>query len=194
MIRLAFCAAGIWLLALSATLSAPSEPGNQQQEQPASATGQAAVDKAIETINTARALTAEALSSAPLGFRRILFVSKIPEGFAAYEPRADNVFTPDEPLIVYTEPIGVAWTKDGDEFSTKLTVDFEIRSPDGKVLAGQRSFGEFALTAREPPLDFMTHVKLDVTGAAAGAYVLGLTMHDTKSGKSTTADLPFEIK
>ena len=119
---------------------------------------------------------------------------QVPEGFAAYEPRDNNVFTADEPLIVYTEPIGVDWTKDGDEFSTKLSVDFEIRSPDGKVLAGQRGFGEFALSAREPPLDFMTHVKLDVTGAPAGHYILGLTMHDTKSGKSTTVDMPFEVK
>jgi hypothetical protein len=181
MVRRAACALGIWLLAHSAA------PGAAVSEQ-------AATDKAIETINAARAATAEALSSAPLGFRRILFVRDVPDGFAAYEPRADNIFTPDEPLIVYTEPIGVAWTKDGDEFSTKLMVDFEIRTPDGKVLAGQRGFGEFALSAREPPLDFMTHVKLDVTGAAAGSYVLGLTMHDTKSGKSTAVDLPFEIK
>ena len=194
MIRLAFCALGLWLLALSAALAAPSGEGNQPQAQPAAAAAQAATDKAIETINAARALTAEALSSAPLGFRRVLFVREVPEGFASYEPRADNIFTPDQPLIVYTEPIGVAWTKDGDEFSTKLSVDFEIRSPDGKVQAGQRAFGEFALSAREPPLDFMTHIKLDVTGAPAGAYILGLTMHDTKSGKSTAADLPFEIK
>jgi hypothetical protein len=192
MIRLAFCAAGLWLLAISAAPAAPSGDGNQQQ--PSTATDQAVTDKAIETINAARALTAEALSTAPLAFRHILFVRDVPDGFAAYEPRGSNVFTPDEPLIVYSEPIGVAWTKDGDEYSTKLSVDFEIRSPDGKVLAGQKGFGEFALSAREPPLDFMTHIKLDVTGAAAGSYVLGLTMHDTKSGKSTTVDLPFEIK
>jgi hypothetical protein len=58
------------------------------------------------------------------------------------------------------------------------------------VIAGQRGFGEFALSAREPPLDFMAHIKLDVTGAPAGAYILGLT----NSGKSTTTDLPFEIR
>ena len=69
----------------------------------------------------------------------------MPEGFAAYKPRDNNGFAADEPLIVYTEPIGVAWKKDGDEFSSKLTVDFEIRTPDGKVLAGQKGFGEFAL-------------------------------------------------
>ncbi len=155
MIRVAFCALGLWLTALSAAPAAPSDAANKEA-QSAAAAGQAATDKSIETINAARALTAEALSSAPLGFRRILFVRAVPDGFAAYEPRDNNVFTADEPLIVYTEPIGVDWTKDGDEFSTKLSVDFEIRSPDGKVLAGQRGFGEFALSAREPPLDFMS--------------------------------------
>jgi len=190
MIRLAFGALAIWLLAGSATLA---EEANTD-EPSAAASNQEATAKAIEAINAARSATAEAISDAPLGFRRILFVSEVPEGFAAYEPRADNIFSPDEPLIVYTEPIGVAWTKDGDEVSSKLTVDFEIRLPDGKVLAGQRGFGEFALSARELPLDFMTHVKLDVTGAPAGDYILGLTMHDTNSGKSTFTDLPFQIK
>jgi hypothetical protein len=183
MVRLASCISGLWLLAASALFAAPVD-----------ASAQTGTDKSVEDIDKARAAVAEALSRAPLGFRRVLFVSEIPEGFAAYQPRANNVFTPDEPLIVYTEPIGVEWRKDGDEFSSKLVVDFEIRSPDGKVLAGQKGFGEFALSAREPPLDFMTHVKLDVTGAAAGSYILGLTIHDTNSGKSTSTDLPFEIK
>jgi hypothetical protein len=88
----------------------------------------------------------------------------------------------------------VAWKQNGDEFSSKLTVDFEIRTPDGKVLAGQKGFGEFALEAREPPLDYMSHIKLDVSGAPAGPYILGLTIHDANSGKSSTKDLPFEIK
>jgi hypothetical protein len=170
---------GLWLGGACAAFAAPADTGT---------------NPSIETINTARAAVVEALSKAPLGFRRILFVSAIPEGFAAYQPRANNIFAADEPLIVYTEPIGVAWTKNGDEFSSKLVVDFDIRSPDGQVLAGQKGFGEFALSAREEPLDFMTHIKLDVTGAPAGSYILGLTIHDTNSGKSTTTDLPFEIK
>ena len=179
MVRLAAGVLGLWLGAAGAAFAAPADT---------------VTNPSIETINTARAAVVEALNKAPLGFRRILFVSAIPEGFAAYQPRANNIFAPDEPLIVYTEPIGVAWTKNGDEFSSKLVVDFDIRSPDGQVLAGQKGFGEFALSAREEPLDFMTHIKLDVTGAPAGSYILGLTMHDTNSGKSTTTDLPFEIK
>jgi hypothetical protein len=194
MVRVVFCAVGLWLWALSAAGAQPTDESNPQGEQAAAVTDQAAMDKAIEDINAARAATAEALNSAPLGFRHILFVSEIPEGFADYQPRADNIFKPDEPLIVYTEPIGVSWTKSGDEVSSKLVVDFEILLPEGKIIAGHRGFGEFALSAREPPLDFMTQFKIDVTGAPAGAYILGLTMHDTNSGKSTTKDLPFEIR
>jgi len=63
-------------------------------------------------------------------------------------------------------------------------------SPDGQVLGGQNGFGEFALTAREPPIDYMAHVTINLTGAPAGAYVLGLTVHDTNSGKAASADLP----
>ena len=194
MVRLAFCFLVLWLFATSTPFAAPLDEAAPQEEQQTAAPDQTETDKSIEAIDAARAAVVEALGRAPLGFRRILFVSVIPEGFAAYQPRADNIFAPDEPLIVYTEPIGVAWTKDGDEFSSKLVVDFDIRSPDGKVLAGQKGFGEFALSAREKPLDFMTHIKLDVTGAPEGPYILGLTMHDINSGKSTTTDLPFEIK
>lgn len=177
--RLSSCVFALWLCASAASAA----PANQAE-----------LDGAIAAIDTARAAVAEALNKSPLGFRRILFVKDIPEGFAAYRPRADNAFGPDEPIIVYTEPIGVAWKKQGDEYASKLVVDFEIRTPDGQVLAGQRGFGEFELEAREPPLDYMSHIKLDVTGAPEGSYILGITIHDTNSGKSASTDLPFEIK
>jgi hypothetical protein len=178
--RLSICVLGLWLCAAPTALAAAPE--------------EAEMDSAIAAIDKARAAVAEALNKAPLGFRRILFVKDIPDGFAAYQPRDGHAFGAEEPIIVYTEPIGVAWKKQGDLFSSKLVVDFEIRTPDGKVLAGQRGFGEFELEARELPLDYMSHIKLDVTGAPEGSYILGITIHDTNSGKSASADLPFEIK
>lgn len=179
MVRLSVWVLGVWLCAAGSAFAAP--------------TGET-TDESLKAIETARAAVSEALNKAPLGFRRILFVGAVPEGFGAYTPRDGVSFAPNEPLIIYTEPIGVAWKQNGDEFSSKLVVDFEIRTPDGKVLAGQKNFGEFALEAREPPLDYMSHIKLDVTGAPAGSYILGLTIHDANSGKSSTKDLPFEIK
>jgi len=179
MVRLSIWVLGVWLGVAGSAVAAPTGESSEES---------------LKAIETARAAVSEALSSAPLGFRRILFVSAVPEGFAAYKPRDTTSFAQNEPLIVYTEPIGVAWKQNGDEFSSKLTVDFEIRTPDGKVLAGQKGFGEFALEAREPPLDYMSHIKLDVSGAPAGSYILGLTIHDANSGKSSSKDLPFEIK
>ena len=193
MIRLAACILGLWLCGTCAATAATRDDAPKQEER-APSPSQAEIDQAVEAINAARAGVVDALHKAPLSFRRILFVKDVPEGFAAYQPRADNVFAADEPLIVYTEPIGVAWKKDGDEFSSKLVVDFEIRLPDGQVLAGQRGFGEFELQAREPPIDYMSHIKLHVTGAPEGSYILGLTVHDHNSGKSSSTDLPFEIK
>ena len=179
MVRLTIWLFGLWLCAAGWAFAQPVGESS---------------DESLQAIETARAAVSEALNKAPLGFRRILFVSAVPEGFAAYKPRDNTSFTQGEPLIIYTEPIGVAWKQNGGEFSSKLTVDFEIRTPDGKVLAGQKDFGEFALEAREPPLDYMSHIKLDVSGAPAGSYILGLTIHDANSGKSSTKDLPFEIK
>jgi hypothetical protein len=178
--RVAACVLGFWLSTAFPVVAAAVNPGE--------------TDMSIEAIDTARAALAEALNKAPLGFRRILFVSETPEGFAAYQPRSDNVFAPDEQLIVYTEPIGILWRKEGEEYSSKLVIDFEIRLPDGQVLAGQRGFGEFALEAREPLLEYTTQIKVDWTGAPAGTYILGLTIHDANSGKAASRDLPFEIK
>ncbi len=177
MLRLAIWLMGLWLCAAGPAL-AQGEPS----------------EDALKAIETSRAAVSDALSKAPLGFRRILFVSAVPDGFGAYKPREGASFKQGEPLIVYAEPIGVTWKQDGDEFASKLTVDFEIRTTDGKVLAGQKGFGEFALKAREQPLDYMSHVKLNVSGAPAGSYILELTINDQNGGKSATKDLPFEIK
>jgi hypothetical protein len=177
MVRSLYLAIGVLLFASVSGRAEPATP-----------------DASIAAIDSARAATIEALKGAPLGFRRILFVTEAPDGFAIYDPRPNNVFKPGEPLIIYTEPVGIAWQQDGDKVSSKLVVDFEVRSPDGQVLGGQKAFGEFALTAREPPIDYMAHVTINLTGAPAGAYVLGLTVHDANSGKTASADLPFEIK
>jgi hypothetical protein len=169
----------VLMMVLSASFEALAEPTSPD---------------AIAAINSAREATVAALKGAPLGFRRILFVTKTPGGFAIYDPRPDSVFKTGEPLIVYTEPVGIAWQQEGDKVSSKLEVDFELRSPDGKVLGGQKGFGEFAFTAREAPIDYMAHVTINLTGAPAGAYILNLTFRDTNSDKTTSADLPFEIK
>src|SRR4029079_5750889 len=115
MVRSIYLALGL-LLVSSAGLAEPASP-----------------DPSIAAIDNARAATIAASKNAPLGFRRILFVTEAPGGFAIYDPRPNNVFKPGEPLIVYTEPIGIAWQQNGDKVSSKLVVDFGGRSPATRV-------------------------------------------------------------
>jgi hypothetical protein len=73
--------------------------------------------------------------------------------------------------------------------------DWEIRSKEGEVLGGQRDAFPFALSGiREPVLNLMVDLSINLAGAPPGNYVLGVTFHDSYSGETVSADLPFEIK
>ncbi len=149
----------------------------------------------VEAIDTLRRALRIANDQSPLALRKAVFVAEPPQGFGIYKERPNNVFRQGEPLVAYVEPIGIGWTKgDGGTFHSLLTVDFEIRSPSGEILAGKRDFGRFEFTSREQNTEIMTHLTLNLTGARAGKYVFGVLYHDKTTGKSASADLPFEIK
>jgi hypothetical protein len=147
---------------------------------------------AIETLRHAVAL-ADARSA--LSFRKAIFVAQAGGGYGIYNQRLDNMFKSGEPLIAYVEPIGVGWAAlDGGVFRSALTADFEIRSPEGRILAGKRDFGHFEFFSHEQNKEIRTDVTVTLTDAPAGKYVLGMTYHDTVTGKTANFDLPFEIK
>ena len=148
----------------------------------------------VEAFNALRHALTALNANAPLGFRKAIFVAKPPQGFGLYEPRPDVAFRRGEPLIVYTEPIGLGWRPEGERFSAQFTVDFELRSPKGEILTGQKEFGKFGFDSRERNLDVMAHLNINLTGAPAGDYVFAATFHDKVSGKQASFDLPFSIK
>ncbi len=149
----------------------------------------------VEAIENLRRALRLAHDQSPLSFRKAVFVSEPPSGFGIYKVRASNVFQVGEPLIAYVEPIGVGWAKqDAGSFHSLLTVDFEIRSPAGDILTGKRDFGRFEFVSREENTEMMTHLTLNLSGAQPGKYIFGVIYHDTTTGKSASADLPFEIK
>lgn len=194
MIRLFSATLAIGLMLSPTAHAGPIDDVVEQAKALAATHGQQQTSPAVAAIDTARAATTKALSDAPLGFRRILFVAAEPEGFAIYDPRNSNVFAAGEPLIVYTEPIGVTWKQADGTYSSKLMVDFEIKTPDGKTITGQNDFGQFTLAAKEPYIDYMTQMKFNLNGAPQGSYILDLTVRDANSDKTATAQLPFEIK
>jgi hypothetical protein len=148
----------------------------------------------VEAFNTLRNALTALNANAPLGFRKAIFIAKPPQGFGLYQPRPESAFRSGEPLIVYVEPIGLGWRPEGEGFSSQFTVDFELRSPKGEILTGQKEFGKFGFNSRERNIEVMAHLTINLSGAPAGDYVFGATFHDKVSGKQASFDLPFSIK
>jgi len=146
---------------------------------------------AVETLRRAIAVLA---AQGPLTLRKVQFIAEPPKGFGIYKTRADNVFKPGEPLIIYAEPIGMGWKTEGRVNRALVAADFEIRTPDGKILGGQKNFGRFEFNSNEQNQEIMTHLTIRLSGAPPGGYVFAATYRDQVSGKTANLTLPFEIK
>lgn len=150
--------------------------------------------KGGEAIALMRQALFDVWSQAPVSLPKALFVEAPADGFGIYTPRPDSVFAADETLRIYLEPIGFDWKKEDGLFTSLLTVDFDLASPDGKVLAGQKGFGRFDFKSHVPNTEYMANLTLNVSGAPAGDYVLELTVNDEYSGNSAKVRMPFSIK
>lgn len=142
-----------------------------------------------------RAAMAAAQAKIPFDIRKAFFVSEKPLMFGAYKRVKANEFPVGATLISYVEPIGLAWknTDDG-RVQARFTVDFELRSPEGELLAEQKAFGNFSITAVEPLFEIFTPLTLDVSQAPAGGYTLKYTFTDLGSGNKTDVEQRFTLK
>ncbi|WP_428688481.1 hypothetical protein [Roseibium sp.] len=131
---------------------------------------------------------------APLAIPTAVFVAAPADGYGIYTARADSVFAIGEPLLVYLEPVGFDWKQENGLFRSLLTVDFDLSSPDGTVLAGQKEFGRFDFKSHVPNTEYMANLTLRVNGAPAGDYVLDLTVNDQIGGGSARVKIPFSFQ
>ncbi len=154
----------------------------------------AAGAQSLQDIERREAAVIEAWEKAPLSIRRAAFVSDRPKGFGQYEKRANDVFKPGEKLVVYAEPVGYGWNEVGTgTYEFGFSVDFLIKSPDGKVLAGQQDFAKLAEQSHTRNREFMLTLTLNVTGAPPGDYVVEYKLRDITGKKTTSFELPFKI-
>ena len=129
----------------------------------------------------------------PISFRKIVLVERS-DGFGIYEPRQDAVFRGDEPIVVYAEPVGYAWKDRGDgTYSFGFDIDLVVKTPDGRIVAGQENFQKLELTSRARNKEFMLTLTLNFTGAPAGDYVIEYATRDIASSKSGKISVPITI-
>lgn len=129
----------------------------------------------------------------PMSFGKALFVAADPQGFGIYDIRDTSSFKPGEPLVVYFEPMGYGYGKDGDINVIDLGLDFEITTPEGQSLHKKEEFAHLKLRSRFPNKEFMGKITYDFTGLQAGDYVVTTTVKDVNNGKSGAFSLPFKI-
>ena len=129
----------------------------------------------------------------PLMFRRAIFTAGEPTGYGLYDLRETSVFKRSEPLIIYSEPMGYSYGRDGSLYVIELGLDFTIRSPDGQEVAAQKDFGVLKLSSRFPNKEFMAKVTYDFSGLPPGEYAVTTVAHDKPSGKSAEFTLPFTL-
>ena len=148
----------------------------------------------VQDIDKRDAAVYEAWSATPLAIRRAVFVSQHPDGFGQYVERADNEFKKGEKLVTYAEPVGYGWKDIGNgQFQFGFKIDFLIKSPDGKILAGQEDFADITETSRAKNREFMVTLTMNLTGAKAGDYVIEYKLRDIASSKTGSFTQRFKI-
>lgn len=140
--------------------------------------------------------TVQPAPAKPYATRRALYVTRKAADFGDVEARPSNVFKPGEPLLTYIEPVGEATQSIGsDQIGFGVIVDFEVRTPEGKALATQKSMidRDVAVKRAEGEPNFFLNLSLDLDGFPPGNYVLVYTLRDKLSGRTLDVPQPFTI-
>jgi len=93
----------------------------------------------VEALTTLESAEDRVWQEAPLAFRKALFVSSRSQGFGLFDVHAGDMFKRVEPIIVYAEPVGYGFRKEGEFNVIDLSVDFEIKTGDGRPVGSQKN-------------------------------------------------------
>ena len=147
----------------------------------------------LEALETLDGAVGKVWEQAPLTVRKALFVAGDPPGFGLYTARPDSVFKASEVLVVYAEPVGYGFGREGDQYVIDLAVDVELKNKAGQVLGAKADFGQLKLVSHAQNHEFMAKLSYNFSGLPAGEYEVVTTLRDAPTGKKGTFSLPFTI-
>lgn len=184
-----------FLLAFAAAMmmNLPANAGDAVQLA-TKAEAQLAKGEHAAAIETMRQALGAMWNQSNIAIRNAFFVNKRATGFGVYDVRKSNVFKPGEALLVYVEPVGQRWSKEGGVLRSSITADLKVKSADGKVLGGQDAIARFSLSSREQNMEYFAQLTYSFDGIKPGKYIAGTTLNDKIGGSSVSFDLPFEVK
>jgi hypothetical protein len=150
--------------------------------------------KYTEALAAVDEVAAALWDKAPLTMRRALWVAEPPTGFGRYNPRENNVFASGVKMVIYAEPVGFGWRKNGDLWQTDVAIDVVVKGKDGAALQRAQDFTNLRIGSRVRNREMMAQLTYSFTGIPAGEYVVDSIMRDKVSGKTGTFSLPFVVR
>jgi hypothetical protein len=149
----------------------------------------------IASLNEAENAVVDIWKRLPFTVRNSMFVTKPAAGYGGYEKRPSNVFVPGEKLLTYAEPTGYKWEETSEgSFHFGFTTDFELLTPSGEILGGQRAFQSLEFTTHARNRELFLNLTITIGGLKPGNYVLAFVIHDKVGAGTTRTELPFAIK
>ena len=146
--------------------------------------------EALAALDEAAAALSEKV---PLAMRRALWVAAPPTGYGMYVPRENNIFASGVKMMIYGEPVGFGWRKNGDIWQTDVAIDVVVKSKDGKPLQRAQDFTNLRVVSHIRNREMMAQLTYSFTDIPAGEYIVESIMRDKVSGKSGTFSLPFIV-
>ncbi len=179
---------------LSASLALPAFAG-PVVDKATEIEGLMAADNASGALDAANALFTTVWDSGKdIGIRQTVLVTEPAAGYGIYNPRPDEKFKVDEPVLIYAEPYGFSYGSGGDGLYTiGFMVDLKVMTEAGEVLGELPSVANLDLTSRYQNREFQANLTYTLSGITPGRYVLETTLRDKNSEKSGTFQNTIEI-
>ena len=105
------------------------------------------------------------------------------------------MFQRGEQLHFYLEPKNLVYSRTAQGlYEPAFSIDLQILSTDGEVLANQESFGYFRFSSKSPLQDIFVNLQVTLSGAPTGNYQIRFLVHDANSEKTATVTQPIILQ
>ncbi len=142
-------------------------------------------NKPLESVAELRKAIAHVWNRMPLTIKEAVLVSEKAPGYGMAEPRPDNVYKSGDPVLIYVEPAGYRFAQAGDGLNFRIACDLTLLSKEGKVLGGQRDFGQWTMNCGEPMFEFFMNLTITLDNIPPGEYGLEVTFRDLNGNGQT---------
>jgi hypothetical protein len=115
-------------------------------------------------------------------------------GFGIYSERANHTYKPGEKIVLYMEPVGYGYGKDGlGNNMIALSVGITVVSAAGETLGTMEKVGRVQVATRSRNRELFFKLDLSLDGLPPGKYRCDFVMHDENSNKTAPFTTDIEI-